>query len=355
MTTFQRILAVLGAVLAAGITIAVIDDDGPGPHRGGSIHIGPSTVAVDGADADTKRDDTVKLDQDGRELVGRLVESDRGDLAAGELRGNDPTQAGVIEGPLAAQEWPGCRTAFARNFSSRNGSSPRIIVWHQTVSHENGLSSQNALTARASDTRAQVSWHFLIGRSNGLCTYTVPTQYKAWHGGNANPFSIGIEVEAYGDEPSYVTGAGKAKLLAVTARIARIYGIPLRRGAVSNCQPVRSGIVEHHDLGVCGGGHVDVCSINVCNHGGNETLPWSIDPLIRELAAQGTCDVRCKRVAYIRGKHQRTHRRFVKNHCSRRGPNGGVRHGYCDLLRLRNARMHRAAEAENINLKGTYR
>lgn len=270
-----RGVAALLAVLAVlGVTISVVVDttpDQPGSQPvvvtvelGGPNPAGADTVRVGPTGRAELRRATTPTEQPGepeRELDNPLREPD------------DPsrTPAGVLEGPLAAQEFPGCRTRFVGNYSSRNGATPRVIVWHQTVSRERGQASQDALTAYANRRSSGVSWHFLIGRTNGLCTFSVPLNMKAWTQGNANPFSFGIEVEAYGDEPSYVSGAGRAKLLAVTRELGRRFNIPMRRGLVRNCQVVRSGIVEHSDLGACGGGHADV-------------TPWSTGALVDELA-----------------------------------------------------------------------
>ncbi len=290
----QKNLAILVAAIliaAVSLTISLIDlaSDDEAPKTSTvtvTVPAAPPATAVD-ADGDGKRDDALPLDADAQKQL------EQGPPARSELdeplrAPNDTGPAGVLEGPLAADDLDGCRTRFVQNFSSRNGVRPRIIVWHQTVSRENGVSSQNALTAFANRRSSGVSWTALVGRSNGLCTYTVPAKYKPWTQGNANPFSLGIEVEAYGDETTYVTGAGRAKLLSVTRQLARRYGIPLQRGRVQNCRPVRSGIVEHYDLGACGGGHVDVASSRwQRNPSGGELAGWNITPLIAELARSG--------------------------------------------------------------------
>lgn len=286
------ILAVMGAVSIIAGNPAGVTTDTTQVTTTTTVPAAPPAIAVD-TDGDGKRDEALPLDADAQEQVEDLAQSNRGDAAAGDLRGKDNTEAGVTQGPLAAPEFPGCRDAFVRNFSQRTAA-VRYITWHETVSRENGLSSQNALTARANTPSTQVSWHFLVGRSNGLCTYTVPINLKAWHVGNGNSVSVGIEVEADGSEPSYVEGAGKAKLFAITKRVAAIYHIPIQHGVIrfdGNCNPiiVKPGILEHRDYGLCGGGHLDVCSSALCRSGGPESAEnpaWQIDPLIRELAAQ---------------------------------------------------------------------
>lgn len=334
----KALLALLGALLTFLAGWGASPDDGTTTTR--TIAAAPPATAVDGPDADSKRDDVLPLDARAQDALEDVAEDGNGVATELEdpLREDGDTPAGVLEGPLAAQEFPGCRTAFVNNFSSRGGVAPRVIVWHQTVSRERGQTSQNALTAYANSASSGVSWHFLIGRTNGLCTYSVPLNLKAWTQGNANPFSIGIEVEAYGDEGAYVTGKGKAKLLAVTRRLGKRFGIPMRRAVVVNCRVVKSGILEHVDLGACGGGHIDV------------TLS-GVDELIAELA-RPVCSARCHRAKALRAKHQRTHARFRQNDCARKHE---PRHGYCRRLRARNAAVHEAARREKISLRGTYR
>lgn len=307
MSTSPRGLAgVLLALLAtSSLTLVVAQDNGDGDRRTITITVGkpaaPPATAVDGPDKDTKRDDALPLDQQAQtELEHGATATDRpGDThreLAGPLREpSDRQPAGVLDGPLAAQEFPGCRTRFVRNYSSRNGTAVRVIVWHQTVSRDRpGWSDQDGLTALANNPQSGVSWHLLIGRADGNCTFSVPLNMKAWTQANANPFSIGIEVQAYGDEPTYLEPAGEHRLLAVTRELGRRYGIPMRRGLVQNCQVTRSGIVEHSELGRCGGGHADV-------------TPWATDQLIARLAAPTSVDkITCRKLNWWR-THGRPH------------------------------------------------
>lgn len=258
------IVAVVLAVLAAlGVNVSLSGEGAPPA---------PVVTKVD-ATGNGVRDDPLVLTPKAQDHLQAVAEGD-GELTEPLREPADPsrTEPGVLEGPLAAQEFPGCRTRFVGNYSSRNGVKPRIIVLHQTVSRERGQASQDALTAYANRRSSGVSWHFLIGPTNGLCTFSVPLNMKAWTQGNANPFAFGIEVERYGDEPTYVEGAGEAKLIAVMRELGRRFDIPMRAGKVVNCQVVRSGVVEHSDLGACGGGHADV-------------KPWSTAPLIAKAAA----------------------------------------------------------------------
>ena len=295
-STLTTILLALAILLGGGtLTLTLVDGEPRIIIQERTVPAAPPAVAVDGPDRDTKRDDALPLDKVAQaELERGVTATDRtGDthreLADPLREPADPsrTPPGHLEGPLAAQEFPGCRTRFVSNYSSRNGTRPRVVVWHQTVSRERGWSSQNGLTALANRRSSGVSWALLIGRSEGRCTYTVPLNMKAWTQSNANPFSIGIEVEAYGDEGSYVSGAGQRRLLAATREIGRRYGIPMRRAIVRNCRVIKPGIAEHYELGACGGGHVDVASTRWQRRPDQTELAgWQTTRLI-QLAASG--------------------------------------------------------------------
>lgn len=339
---WKIVLAIVAALFAGGGITYVATDDGEG-GKTRTVRVGvplaPPAVAVDGADKDTQRDDAILLDVPAQEQLERLQTTSELEDSLREVDDTAATPARTA--PLAAPSFPGCRTAFVRNYSSRGGVPIRVGVLHQTVSRERGQSSQNALTAMANSISSGVSWHFLVGRSNGLCTYTVPLSMKAWTQASANPFAIGIEVEAYGDEGQYVVGKGRAKLISIMRRLEKSHGIPLRRGVVSECRVVRSGWVEHKDLDQatsCAGGHADV------NLRGT-------DALIRD-AAKDPCEKRCRTVKDLRAKHGRTHARFRKLDCRRKQE---PRHGYCAKLRARNGAVHERARARRISLKGTYR
>lgn len=296
----------------------------------------PPVVHVDGPDADTKRDDPIPLDESAQDGLERAEKGETATELADPLKqpGDRPEPT---PGPLAADEIPGCRTAFVVNQSSRRGARVRVIVWHQTVSRENGWSSQNALTGLANRPSSGVSWSALVGRSGGRCTYTVPLAMKAWAQANANPFSAGIEVEAYGDEGAYVVGAGKAKLLAVTRHIGRRFAIPMRHAVVRwapGCRAtvVRSGILEHQELGACGGGHVDV------------TLTSSFQTLAL-IAEAGRQPV--SRATDLRRRNVAAHKALRDRRCSK---DPSRSRGACLTLHRRHQAIHRAARRERVRL-----
>jgi len=280
-------------IVAIAVLLAIAGDDGPGRPADQT----PTRVLVDGADPDTRRDDVLPLDERTQDVLDTVASEDpdvgpHKDLNAGATP--EP-----IPGPLATQSFPGCRTQFVRNQSTRSAT-PRLIVWHYTVSRDvPGWADNNALTAMANNPANGVSWHFSIGRADGNCAYNVPLLGNAWTQGRANSFSVGIEVIALGNEGEYVTGAGRKRLLAVTREAGRRLGIPMQRGAVSNCVPTRPGIIRHIDLGACGGGHHDI------------TPMTGYEGLLAELAVPpvpAKVTERCRKVARYRRTHDQANR-----------------------------------------------
>lgn len=250
----KQVLGAIAATLAAlGITVTVVLS-----QDGARVEIStPPSVAVDGPDADTKRDNLLKLSpaaQDVRETAAAAPEQfDMG----GNLRGRDKEKAGVLDGPLASQEWPGCKTALVPSFSSRGGAQVKAIALHYTAGpNRPGWADLDGLTAYSANVRNQVSWHFGIDRE-GHCTFNVPTNHKAWTISNLSPETVNIEVVGLGSEPDYA-GAGMAKVREVVRRVARMHGIPLQLGAVKNCKVTRPGIITHWMGGPCSGGHHDI-------------------------------------------------------------------------------------------------
>ena len=244
------VLAACIVSLTIAILVAAIMPDPPG--RGTVI------AALDGPDRDTKRDDVVALGPQSTVVFDAASKTpERFDLG-GDLRGVDPKPAGVISGPLASQEWPGCRTAFVKAFSART-STVRAVGLHYTAGgNVPGLADMYGLTAYSNRLANQVSWHFLIDRE-GHCFYSVPTNHKAWTISGLNSQTVNIEVIGRGTEPDYAGTAGMRKLAAVVQRIGRVHNIPIRLGATDRqCNVTRRGIITHWMGGACSGGHIDI-------------------------------------------------------------------------------------------------
>ena len=98
---------------------------------------------------------------------------------------------------------------------------------------------------------AQVSAHYVIRSSDGQVTQMVREAEKAWHARTANPYSIGIEHEAYGNIWSFFTEAmykSSANLVRnICSRYASIDGHrTFYRDTLDNGQCLNNGV---HDLG----------------------------------------------------------------------------------------------------------
>jgi hypothetical protein len=273
--------------LAGGLTIGVTVSDDSGHTIRIRVPVvappAPAAVSVDSADPDTARDDTLTLSPAAR-AVYRSAPTIAPDVV-GNMRGADPTAAGVVRGPLAAQEWPGCKTAFVRAFSQRT-SPIRAIALHFTAGPNiTGWGDVDGLTGFSNNTANQVSWHFAIDRE-GHCAYNVPIQQKAWTIAGLNSQTVNLEIVGTGHDVNYA-GAGLKKVAAVVGRIGRIEHIPLSLGATDgNCNVTRRGIITHWMGGPCSGGHVDI-------------RPYSITGVIgqiRRLQVSSLDRLRCSRL-----------------------------------------------------------
>lgn len=153
---------------------------------------------------------------------------------------------------------PGCRTQFVVNQSSRHGVRPTEFVLHYTVSPNiPGWGDVYSVVNLFNRSASQASSNF-VEDAEGHCAYIVPIENKAWTQAAGNPFSVSVEIIATGRETALCTGPCMKQLRTIFKTVSGRTGIPGRLGRVSNCQPVRSGIIQHKDWGLCGGGHFDV-------------------------------------------------------------------------------------------------
>lgn len=134
--------------------------------------------------------------------------------------------------------------AASCNYSSRNGRTVSAITIHYTQgTYASAISwFQNC--------SAQVSAHYVLRSSDGQITQMVRESDKAWHVGNCNGYTVGLEHEAYGNIYSYFTPIMYEKSAALTRDICDRNGIsPLRmfyRDTLDNGTVLNNGV---HDLG----------------------------------------------------------------------------------------------------------
>jgi hypothetical protein len=251
----QILLAAFVVAIALIVMVAIINDSSDDWFQKDE----PTVIQVDGIDEDDKADDPIVLSPPAEELLERVEADPEARDFGPELRDDPgPPVAGTLTGPLAAEEWPGCRTAFVKAFSQRTAPI-RAIGLHYTVSGNlAGWADINGLTAFSNNLQNQASWHFLIDQE-GNCAYSVPIRYKAWTIGNLNSQTINFEIVARGSEPQYLEPAAARRLKAVVTRISEIWNIPIRVGAVDGaCNVTKTGIITHWQGGSCAGAHNDI-------------------------------------------------------------------------------------------------
>jgi hypothetical protein len=265
----RRIL--IGVLVAVAVAVVVVFAISPGndnPKKPAAT----LTVPVDGLDAGKAPDRSVKVPVAAVKQAAPTIEDqlnvppaatpDAQLQAAQEAADRVRRTQAPLPTAGATAGFQGCRTSFVRNQSSRRGVRPQWQVLHLTVSpNRPGWSDVNAIVALFDRTSSQASSNFVID-SEGHCAYVVPIEAKAWTQAAANPFSVSYEIVNTGGEAVYLGKAGMAKLRSVVHEVARRTGIPLRRGSTNNCAPGRSGLVQHKDFGICGGGHVDILKFN---------------------------------------------------------------------------------------------
>lgn len=277
MNAHQRsLLALVVAIVAAllggsALTVSVTTDDGGGGGNGPTTHTihfqvnakkgdGAPTQSVSVAAPLARSAQATFPDKGMKDETPPIAEQ----VAPGQLTAAQAAAARIraTQAPLptagASAGFKGCVTHFVRNQSSRNGVRPQILVYHYTVSHNvPGRGDVLSVEHLFDSSSAQASSNFIID-AEGNCDYIVPIEAKAWTQAAANPYSVSVEVVAYGNEATYLADPGFRKLGEVSLQVSRRTGIPLTRGAVSGCVPTKKGIIQHADLGICGGGHHDI-------------------------------------------------------------------------------------------------
>jgi N-acetyl-anhydromuramyl-L-alanine amidase AmpD len=180
--------------------------------------------------------------------VARLNRANQAAALKGTVGPNHPV-------PLATPE-PITQTRLVRNYSSRNGHRPAILVVHDTESpNAAGLQDVLAIAAWFNNPVSQASSNYTTD-ADGNTLLLVPDTAKAWTQAYFNSWSISDELIGYASQTSWPDAQLRAVAQLFAAEAAK-WGIPVQRGLISGCTILRPGIVEHRDLGQCGGGHHD--------------------------------------------------------------------------------------------------
>lgn len=305
LSTARAPLGLLALVLCAliGVTLTVTVRDGEAPPRSVTVTVAdaerdPVQVSTPASTVTAARDgleDHADGAGEARPAEVPAAAWEAGQRQRAAFARTDDLPATV---PLAAQSAPGCRSyLIPRNYSTGGGVRKRLIVVHYTVSpNRPGWSDVLGIVAWFSRAMAQASSHYVLD-AEGHCALLVPETMKAWTQVGFNSTAISIEVINTGRE-SAAWQATQPALVKLIRSIGARWDIPMRRGAVSGCKVVRSGIVDHDQLGPCGGGHTDV-------------RPFEIGSTIARVQAVGAAKAKdrartCARLRYHRAKAKRS-------------------------------------------------
>lgn len=158
--------------------------------------------------------------------------------------------------PLATPE-PSIATSLVRNYSQRAyGAHPILLVVHDTESpNAPGTADIRAIAAWFNNPVSQASSNYTTD-ADGNTLLLVPDTAKAWTQAYFNSWAVSDELIGYASQKTW-PDAQLREVAQLFAAEAKRWGIPIQEGAVSGCTIVRPGIVEHLNLGACGGGHHD--------------------------------------------------------------------------------------------------
>ncbi|MFC7648681.1 N-acetylmuramoyl-L-alanine amidase [Streptosporangium lutulentum] len=137
---------------------------------------------------------------------------------------NEPLAAAAVDYPSA--RWV---AASSSNYAVSNRPTSNVIdriVVHVTQGSYAGTISWFQNPA------AQVSSHYVVRSSDGAITQMVREKDRAWHAGNDNSRSVGIEHEGFVDNASWFTDSMYRSSAALTRSIADRYNIPKDRAHI---------------------------------------------------------------------------------------------------------------------------
>jgi N-acetylmuramoyl-L-alanine amidase len=171
-------------------------------------------------------------------VVGLVACSVRPTAPVGGLVRSATTAQGLHpRGPAMPPVWE----IPSPNFSSRNGKTPIVIVWHHTASTATAERTAKWFQSPA----AKASSHYVVDRS-GEVIRSVADENKAWHAGasewqgtsDVSAFSLGIEICNVGDHIEPYPATQMDAVVRLTAALAAKYAIPV------------TAITRHRDIAV---------------------------------------------------------------------------------------------------------
>jgi hypothetical protein len=142
------------------------------------------------------------------------------------------------------------------NYSSRGGAAVRLIVIHTA---EGALTIESLGNYFASSSSGVSSHAGADDKPNTIGVY-VRRADKAWTQGDANPYSVALELCGFAGWGPAEWDAHPVMLENCAKWIgeeAAAFGIPLRALSAGEAQGGAAGVCQHVDLGAAGGGHWD--------------------------------------------------------------------------------------------------
>ncbi len=130
-----------------------------------------------------------------------MIRANNGSSYIAQLNTEMQRGGGSGNNSVLSTDYPPALWVASPNFSSRGTTAISAIAVHTTEGSYAGAISwfQN--------TTAQASAHYVIRSSDGQVTQCVLESNKAWHIGNENPYTIGIEHEGYVAQTGWYTTA----------------------------------------------------------------------------------------------------------------------------------------------------
>src|SRR5262249_3100109 len=152
----------------------------------------------------------------------------------------------------------------SENHDSRFNALPAQVILHAPIANERSALDTLSQTA-PTDGRGRVRAHYLISRE-GVITQLVREYESAWHAGNSNAYSIGIELVDDGRstiDDNWITSAQLSQAALLVREITKGYGIrqnhltwltpicfekqvALTPGNPAGIAPTESGIIGHY-------------------------------------------------------------------------------------------------------------
>lgn len=155
-------------------------------------------------------------------------------------------------------------THNVRNQSPREGGRPHLAVLHDTEGYDHPEGSPPAdlvgLGELFDNPEENASADYAVNVNGEIAQYVTSDHMKSWAVCNFNNLTISLEQIGFANFTRRKWFERHDQLKGTAEWLEFVhnrYGIPLRHGWVTAGTIIRTGIVQHKDLGIEGCGHVD--------------------------------------------------------------------------------------------------